>query len=115
MKNQIAISTGLILLIVNTVIGLLFTSVETTNLIITDSVLVFYFVLIILVNAFFTSDGFKISLKSLFALGTLTCYILGYCVKEPIREDSFLLSIIIISAINIIIYFITYFIHLNFK
>lgn len=110
MKGHLTLVTGLIVLIINTIIGLVFTPIETTNVIVSDIVIVVYLLLFFGVDYLIDNDAFSIALKFIFGFGALVCFILSYIVQTPLREDYCLIAVIILTGINLLIYATIHFI-----
>lgn len=110
MKGRLTLITGAIILVFNTIIGFLFNPIETTNIIVSDAVIVVYMALFFAINCFINNDAFSISLKSLFGIGALVCFILSYIVNEPVRDDYSLIAIIILTGINLLLFAIVHYV-----
>ena len=101
---------GLLLLVLNVVIGLMMTSYTTFNMILTSGVIVISIALIEILKHIKLKDAFRISLSALFVLFLIINYILGILSPERFQDNGYIIAILIIIAFEMIVLMTTSFV-----
>lgn len=113
--KHLTIVIGGILLTLNLLIGLLISSYSWFNICVTSGVIILSFALIEALKYAKVSDAFRVSLIFVFVFLMLVCFILGVLSPQSFKDNWYIISIIIIVAIEVILLLSTRFISQNVK
>jgi hypothetical protein len=102
MKN-IYIILGLIAVLINSLIGVIFKNYETFNWITADAVIILNVLLLQILSYSKISDGFKISLNFIFPVLGLVTFILSIKLENKLENNFLLSSIVFLLSIQTII------------
>ena len=108
MKNLYLI-IGLIALVLNTIIGLIFSGYSTFNFISSDVVIVINTMLLFILSSSKISDGFKVSFSFIFPLLGFVSFILACIMDKKLNDNIQLTGVLIISTIQIFLLILTSF------
>ena len=108
MKNLYLIF-GLVLLVLNTIIGLIFTGYSIFNFISSDIIILINTLLIFIISNSKISDGFKVSFSFIFPLLGFVSFILACIMDNKLNDNISLTGVIIIFSIQISILIFTSF------
>ncbi|MBR2185544.1 MAG: hypothetical protein IJ897_09020 [Prevotella sp.] len=109
MKNLTLVIGGIILLL-NIVIGLIFSSYEPFNIGLNSAVIIVNTLMLYSFGVVQIKDGFKVSLSFLFLITAAIEYILVLFVPETWKDNAVLMTLILLLAGQIILYIIAYFV-----
>lgn len=109
MKNLTLVIGGIILLL-NLVIGLIFTSYKPFNVGLNSGVIIVNTLLLYILGVSQIKDGFKISLSFLFLIAAVIEFILAFFVPDTWENNVALTMLILLFAGQVIIYIIAYFV-----
>ena len=109
MKNLTLVIGGIILLL-NLVIGLIFTSYKPFNVGLNSAVIIVNTLMLYLLGASQIKDGFKISLTFLFLIAAVIEFILAFFVPYTWEKNIALTMLILLFAGQVILYVIAYFV-----
>lgn len=101
--NRLTIIIGFVLLVLNFLIGLIVESYPTFNVCLNSGVIVIMTLLICITHNIVMKDAFKVSLTTLFGFIGLAKFIIGLFAENQIVNNWHLLSIIILTGIEIIL------------
>lgn len=106
MKN-IYIIIGIIIVLINSLFGLIFKNYETFNWLTANAVIILNVLLLQILSHSKISDGFKVALNFIFLVLGFVSFILSIKLEKKLENNILLSSIIIILAIQIILLIIT--------
>ncbi len=109
MKNLTLIIGGIILLL-NLVIGMIFSAYKPFNTGLNSAVIVVNTLMLYSLGVAQIKDGFKISLSFLFLIAAAIEFILALFVPETFENNVSLTMLILLFAGQIVLYFIAYFV-----
>lgn len=109
MKNLTLVIGGIILLL-NIVIGLIFSSYKPFNIGLNSAVIIVNTLMLYSFGVVQIKDGFKVSLSFLFLITAAIEYILVLFVPETWKDNAALMTLILLLAGQIILYVIAYFV-----
>ena len=109
MKNLTLIIGGIILLL-NLVIGMIFSAYKPFNIGLNSAVIVVNTLMLYSLGVAQIKDGFKISLSFLFLIAAAIEFILALFVPETLENNVTLTMLILLFAGQIILYAIAYFV-----
>ena len=109
MKNLTLIIGGIILLL-NLVIGMIFSAYKPFNIGLNSAVIVVNTLMLYSLGVAQIKDGFKISLSFLFLIAAAIEFILALFVPETLENNVALTMLIILFAGQVILYAIAYFV-----
>lgn len=109
MKNLTLVIGGIILLL-NLVIGLIFTSYKPFNIGLNIGVIIVNTLLLYILGVSQIKDGFKISLSFLFLIAAVIEFILTLFVPSEWENNATLTMLILLFASQVILYIIAYFV-----
>ena len=109
MKNLTLVIGGIVLLL-NLVIGLIFTSYKLFNIGLNSGVIIVNTLLLYILGVSQIKDGFKISLSFLFLIAAVIEFILGFFVPDTWENNVALTMLILLFAGQVILYIIAYFV-----
>jgi len=112
MKN-INLKIGLVLILVNSTIGMIFNSYETFNWLFVDFVIIFNITLLQIAYYSKISDGFKVALSFILPIIGVVTFLLSLELERKIENNIFLSGILILFSIQIIILMIAKTININ--
>lgn len=112
MKN-IFLIIGFVALVLNTIIGLIFSGYSTFNFISSDIVILINTLLLYIISNSKISDGFKVSFSFIFPLLGFVSFILACIMDSKLNDNISLTGVLIISTIQISLLIITNFINKN--
>ena len=101
--KPLSIILGCVLVLLNLVICYLITSIGQNTLIISSLVIFTTFLLWYFSQALHIKDGFRISLPFLFAFNGIIEYILSFFVHEELKNNGYLVAILVLFIIQILI------------
>ena len=101
--KSLSIILGVVLTLLNLVICYMITSVEQNALIFSTVVVFTTFLLMYVSQVLPIKDGFKISLPFLFAFGGLVEYILSFFVGKELKNNGYLIAILVLFVIQALI------------
>ena len=105
--KKIILSSGIALLVMNLLFGLLLSIYDAINLSLSSAVIVITTLLLYLINAMTLKDGYKISLLFLFiAIGFIE-YLLSFFAPNQVKENWWLIIIMGLFTIEFILLVIT--------
>lgn len=111
MKNFIQL-TGIIIIVLNTIISLLFNSSK-INIIFSDISLVFTTLAIYYIFKVKMNDGFKIGFTVFYLLTGLTRYIITFLSPETLKNNIFLSVFLILLSLEIIFFYLAKYVSKN--
>ena len=94
---------GGILLLLNVLIGVIVSSYSTFNVCLTSGIIILSFALIELLKYLKLRDAFRISLTVIFSFLLIVCMVLGVLSPESIKDNGYVVAILVILAIEVII------------
>ena len=106
MKNLYLI-IGLILISINSIIGLIFTNYSSFNWLVSDLIILINILFLFLFSNSKISDGFKFSIPFIYVITGLTTFILSINLEKKIENNFILSSILILVSVQIILFIIT--------
>lgn len=109
MKN-LTLVIGCIILLLNLVIGLIFSSYKPFNIGLNSGVIVVNTLMLYILGASQIKDGFKISLSFLFLIAAVIEFILAFFVPESFENNVALTILLLLFAGQAILYVIAYFV-----
>ena len=109
MKNLTLVIGGIFLLL-NIVIGLIFSSYKPFNVGLISAVIIVNTLMLYLLGASQIKDGFKISLTFLFLIAAVIEFILAFFVPDTWENNVALTMLILLFAGQVILYVIAYFV-----
>ena len=109
MKNLTLVLGGIILLL-NLVIGMIFSSYKPFNIGLNSAVIIVNMLILYSLGVVQIKDGFRISLSFLFLIAAAVEFILALFVPETLENNFSLTMIILLFAGQIILYAIAYFV-----
>lgn len=109
MKNLTLIIGGIILLL-NLVIGMIFSAYKPFNIGLNSAVIVVNTLMLYSLGVSLIKDGFKISLTFLFLIAAAIEFLLALFVPETLENNIALTMLIILFAGQVILYAIAYFV-----
>lgn len=109
MKNLILVIGGIILLL-NLVIGLIFSSYKPFNIGLNSAVIIVNTLMLYSLGVAQIKDGFKISLSFLFLVAAVIEFILALFVPDTWENNLALTMLILLFAGQLILYVIAYFV-----
>ena len=109
MKNLTLIIGGIILLL-NLVIGMIFSAYKPFNIGLNSAVIVMNTLMLYSLGVAQIKDGFKISLSFLFLIAAAIEFILALFVPETLENNVALTMLILLFAGQVILYAIAYFV-----
>lgn len=109
MKNLTLIIGGIILLL-NLVIGMIFSAYKPFNIGLNSAVIVVNTLMLYLLGVAQIKDGFKISLSFLFLIAAAIEFILALFVPETLENNVAFTMLIILFAGQVVLYTIAYFV-----
>lgn len=112
MKNLTLVLGGIILLL-NFVIGLIFSSYKPFNIGLNSGVIIVNTLLLYSLGIVQIKDGFKISLSFLFLIAAVIEFLLAFFVPESFENNVFLTILILLFACQVILYAIAYYVSKN--
>jgi hypothetical protein len=99
--KKIYLAIGLILVVLNTIIGLIFSGYSTFNFISSDIVIIINTLLLSAIANSKISDGFKVSFSFIFPLLGFVSFILACIMDNKLNDNILLTGVLIISTIQI--------------
>ena len=109
MKNLTLVIGGIILLL-NLVIGLIFSAYKPFNIGLNSGVIIVNTLMLYSLGVIQIKDGFRISLSFLFLIAAAIEFILGFFVPETYENSITLTMLILLFAGQVILYLIAYFV-----
>ena len=109
MKNLTLVIGGIVLLL-NLVIGLIFSSYKPFNIGLNSGVIIVNTLMLYSLGVIQIKDGFRISLSFLFLIAAAIEFILGFFVPETYENSITLTMLILLFAGQVILYLIAYFV-----
>ena len=109
MKNLTLVIGGIILLL-NLVIGLIFTSYKPFNIGLNSAIIILNTLILYSLGVAQIKDGFKISLSFLFLIAAVIEFILALFIPESFENNVALTMLILLFAGQAILYVIAYFV-----
>lgn len=109
MKNLTLVIGGIVLLL-NLVIGLIFSSYKPFNIGLNSGVIIVNTLMLYSLGVIQIKDGFRISLSFLFLIAAAIEFILGFFVPETYENRITLTMLILLFAGQVILYLIAYFV-----
>ena len=106
MKN-IYIIIGLVVVFINSIIGMIFTTYETFNWLTADVVIILNIILLQVLYYMNISDGFKIALNFIFIVIGFSSFILSIILDNKIEDNILLSSIIVLFSLQVILLILT--------
>lgn len=101
--KKLSIILGVIMLLLNIVLGMMFTCYDTFNCVLNCAVIIVETVLLYLVSQITLKDGFRVSLYYLVPLFSFVEFICGLFSSEQFSDNWFLITILLIFVLQIII------------
>ena len=111
MKNFILL-TGTIIIIVNTIIGLLF-NYPTTNIVFSDISILFSAIAIFFIYKAKLDDGFKVGYTVLYLFTGIGRYFFAILSSETLKNNIFIALFLILLALEIIFYYLAKYLFKN--
>ena len=102
MKN-IYIIIGAVVVLINSLIGLIFSSYQTFNWLTSDVVIIINALLLHFLSHSKISDGFKVSLTFIFPVLGLISFFFSLRLEDQLENNISLVGILILTAIQIIL------------
>ena len=109
MKNLTLILGGIILLL-NSIIGLIFSSYKPFNIGLNTGVIIVNTLMLYILGVSKIKDGFKISLSFLFLIAAVMEFVTAFLVSESFENNVALTILILLFAGQVILYAIAYFV-----
>lgn len=109
MKNLTLVTGGIILLL-NLVIGMIFSAYKPFNIGLNSAVIIVNTLMLYSLGVAQIKDGFKISLSFLFLIAAVIEFILSFFVPETFENNVSLTMLILLFAGQIVLYTIAYFV-----
>lgn len=109
MKNLTLVIGGIILLL-NLVIGLIFSSYKPFNIGLNSGVIIVNTLMLYILGVSNIKDGFKISLSFLFLIAAGIEFVLAFFVPEAFENNVVLTILILLFACQVILYVIAYYV-----
>ncbi len=101
--KKLSIILGITLILLNVLILYLITSIGQNTMIISSSVVLTTFLLIFISQSLNIKDGYKTSLPFLFAFNGIIEYVLSFLIHEELKDNAYLITIIILFVIQSLI------------
>lgn len=102
MKN-LYIIIGAVVVLINSLIGLIFSSYQTFNWLTSDVVIIFNALLLHFLSHSKISDGFKVALTFIFPVLGLISFFFSLRLEDKLENNISLVGILILTSIQIII------------
>ena len=109
MKNLTLVIGGIVLLL-NLVIGLIFSSYKLFNIGLNSGVIIVNTLMLYILGVSKIKDGFKISLSFLFLIAAVMEFVTAFLVSESFENNVALTILILLFACQVILYVIAYFV-----
>lgn len=109
MKN-LTLVLGVIILLLNLVIGLIFSSYKPFNIGLNSGVIIVNMLMLYILGVSQIKDGFKISLSFLFLIAAAIEFIMALFVPNEWENNATLTMLILLFAGQVILYVIAYFV-----
>ncbi len=109
MKNLTLVIGGIVLLL-NLVIGLIFSSYKPFNIGLNSGVIIVNTLMLYSLGVVQIKDGFKISLSFLFLIAAVIEFVLAFFVSEGFENNVTLTILLLLFACQVILYFIAYYV-----
>lgn len=106
MKN-IYIIIGAVAVLINSLIGLIFTSYQTFNWLTSDAIIIINALLLHFLSHSKISDGFKVALTFIFPIIGLISFFFSLTLETKLENNISLVGILILTSIQIILLIIT--------
>ena len=105
--KYINLAIGLLVVVINSLIGLIFTSYQTFNWLSSDAIIIINVLLLQILFQSKISDGFKVALTFIFPILGLISFILSLKLMCKLENNMLLSGILIILSIQIVLLLIT--------
>lgn len=105
--SKIIIYLGTLLVIVNTIIGLLISKYMLFNWLSVDVVLLINTIFIFKLSTYKISNGYKISLSFIYSIFTVISVVLAFLSPNEINDNIYIITFVLIMLIEISLYLIT--------
>jgi hypothetical protein len=100
--KKLSLILGIILLVINAAVCYFLTAAGQNALIVSSLVIATTFLLLFTVHSVSMKDAFKTSLSFLFVCGGIIEYILSFFIRDEVKQNGFLLAIIILFVIQLL-------------
>jgi hypothetical protein len=101
--KSIFIYTGLLLIFLNSIIGLILNVYDAFNWITNDVIILFNILIMLQLTQLNVKDGFKIGLGFLFPIIAILEFVLGIVLKNRFEDNIYLILILILVFIQIVL------------
>lgn len=106
MKN-IYIIIGSVAVLVNSLIGIIFTKYQTFNWLTSDAIIIINALLLHILSHSKISDGFKVALSFIFPVLGLISFFISVTLEDKLENNISLIGILILLSLQIILLIIT--------
>lgn len=105
--KDIHIIIGSVAILINSLIGIIFTTYQTFNWLTSDAIIIIYALLLHILSHSKISDGFKVALTFIFPVLGLISFILSLKLQDKLENNFSLSCILILVSLQIILLKIT--------